>query len=101
MNNTFENVLRQVQKLLKLAEHANTNPEEAAVAAAKAQKLMDEYKIERLTAEAAPDQASEDETLFQTSTGSPLDDHGKGKKAPTWKAWLVGYNQVQMYSVDP
>lgn len=105
MTNTmqYEEALTKIRKLLKLA--ASTTPEEAAVAAAQAQKLMDRYKIERL-ATLEEDAPAEDETLFHSAAvkpdgtmGQPLD--VLGKKTVTWKAQLAYVvcraNQVEMY----
>lgn len=86
---TYEQALRQVAKLLKLAEHANTSPEEAATAAAKAQELMTRHKIERLMAEdASTAKAEPEEDIVDfADRGAHLD--VLGQNAPRWKTWLA------------
>lgn len=55
MSEDINKILSKVQRLLKLAEHVNTNPEEAANAAAQAQALMAKYEIEESAARIASD----------------------------------------------
>lgn len=45
--NTQEAVIAKISKLLNLAENTSANPNEAAVAVARTQELMDKYKIEQ------------------------------------------------------
>lgn len=74
---SYDQAIRQVAKLLKLAEHANTNAEEAATAAAKAQDIMTRFKISRLSVETgngvSAGDGDQDEAIVNFATvGAPL-----------------------------
>lgn len=101
---SYDQALRQVAKLLKLAEHANTNAEEAATAAAKAQDIMTRFKISRLSVETGNGAAAEAEEgiINFADKGAPLVD-ATGRLA----AWLgrlavcvAKANQCMVYSCN-
>lgn len=86
---TYEQALRQVAKLLKLAEHANTSPEEAGNAAAKAQALMTRFKIEWMVATSAVNiEEPEEDVVNFADRGASLEDEGAAKIA-RWKGSLA------------
>lgn len=79
-------IIDKVRKLLKLAESPNAN--EAALAAAKAQQLVDEHNLSAALlaldgAEAVPDEPIED---FE-SKGAPLE---TSRRHPRWRTQLAG-----------
>jgi len=78
---TMQDILKKIGKLLKLAESGNVN--EAATAAAQAQKLMDKYKIETCASE---DADLEEEDIIHP--GDPLE-AASGQLA-RWKSQLAG-----------
>jgi len=47
MSKDIESVIAKISKLLAMAEHKNSNPNEAARAASMAAKMMNEYQVER------------------------------------------------------
>lgn len=82
MNNK-EQIITKVAHLLKLAE-GSSNPNEAAVAAAHAQRLMDEYRISE--AEVADTEAQPDEPICQH--GDPMFTSASSRM-PTWLSYLA------------
>jgi len=76
--------IRQAQKLLKLANHANTGPEEASTAAAKAQEIMDRFKIVSLAQLETPEVTEEIVDFAKKS--APLD---VSAKLAVWKSLLA------------
>lgn len=86
----IQTAIRQVQKLLKLANHANTSVEESTVAAARAQDLMMRYKIAHLAAsEITGDSEAPCEEIINFATkGAPLYDENEGKIA-RWRSVLA------------
>jgi hypothetical protein len=83
---TVENIITRVQKLLRLSQ-ANSNAEEAASAAAKAQELIDQHNL--TTAMLALDGAEPevDEPIYDFfKAGSPLDTQ---KTQQRWRGVLA------------
>lgn len=78
---TNSSIIDKVRKLLRLAD--SPNPNEAAAAAAKAQELIDQYKLnmELLTLDGAAPEPEEPIENFRKKD-APLD---PGKKADTWR----------------
>ena len=79
---THEDALRKIRNLLKLAASADAN--EAAAAAGRAQRLMDQYQIDQAMAELdAPDEAPDEEAV---ACADPL----AVDVSATWKKCLAG-----------
>jgi hypothetical protein len=68
---TREEVIQKIQKLLRLAQSDNIH--EAALAAAHAQRLMEEHRIEQASLDYEPDRESEEEVEDFSMKGAPLD----------------------------
>lgn len=83
---SFERAQRQVAHLLKLATHANTSPEEAATAMAKAQEIMTRYQIERIIE--APEVEVAENVENTAQTGAHLED-SKVKRIAPWRGRLA------------
>jgi Protein of unknown function (DUF2786) len=79
-------ILRKVQKLLALSGN-NSNAEEAATAAAKAQALMDEYRITQAMLYVERDRDDEEEIVDFAKKDAPLDN--LGSRLPTWRGALA------------
>jgi len=78
MSKDIESVIAKISKLLAMAEHENSNPNEAARAASMAAKMMTEYQVER-----------EDVIRAELESGggvtdSPISD----KEYKAWPSWL-------------
>lgn len=84
----IQTAIRQVQKLLKLANHANTNAEESAAAAARAQDIMTRFKISNMVAISDDSTESKEEIINFGALGAHLTDEGE-KKISRWKSWLA------------
>lgn len=102
MSDTYQQALRQAAKLLKLAEHANTSPEEAAVAASKAQEIMTRFKIEHIVAqESQVTPEPEEEIEDFAKKGAHLYNDG-GQKVSGWlnrlAVVLSKANQCKVYT---
>lgn len=93
-----EEAVTRAMKLLRLAQ--SDNPNEAALAAAKAQEIMDRYKLGALglSAETEESKAFEDEPIKDFS-GAPLEP--STGKLPSWKIQLAVHvakaNQCRIY----
>lgn len=78
---TYEEALKRVTKLLKLANRADAN--EAAAATKQAQKIMRRYNIEAAAAQ-----------LEEQAPDEPVGEHPPldvlGPKGSAWKSWLAG-----------
>ena len=94
MSMTHEDALRKIQGLLRLADSADAN--EAAVAAAQAQKLMDRYKIERAMAELDTTTTDVDDGEEPIACPDPIETNARA----TWKGVLaVGICKVNQVAV--
>lgn len=84
---TQESIISKVHKLLKLAGN-NTNAQEAAAAAAKAQALIDEYNLSEtmLQLDNAPEAKPEEPVYDFYAMGSPLDSQ---KTQQSWRQRLA------------
>lgn len=96
MMSEHDKAMDQIRKLLRLAN--STSAHEAAVATAKAQELMDRYKITTLAAALS---TPTDEPIEDFGAkGAYLDDHGS-QRLPSWKGRvamvLAKANQCQVY----
>jgi hypothetical protein len=81
MSFTQEEVVQKVAKLLRLA--TSDNPNEAALAAAKAQELMDRYEISKSMLEEGEQEKESDEPIVNfAEKGDPLEEGGKSEQ---WK----------------
>jgi len=81
---TTEAVIDKIAKLLNLAEGKGATANEAAVAAAKAQELMDRHRLDRATIDAG---SGPDSEQVGFSKGDPLEKMGR---AVSWKLFLGG-----------
>jgi hypothetical protein len=82
---TIENVAEKVRKLLRLATSSNVN--EAALAAAKAQQLIDEHNLTDALLSIDSEQREPDESIEDFGRkGAPLD---TGKKLDRWRWYLA------------
>ena len=82
---TREQVIAKIQKLLRLAESDNVN--EAALAAAHAQRLMDEHRIEQAALENEVDREDDEEVEDFADKGAHLDEADHSVSA--WRGWLA------------
>jgi hypothetical protein len=84
---TSNAVLDKVRKLLKLAQ-ANTNPHEAASAAARAQQLIDEHNLTHMLLQMdGTEPAEQEEDIFDfKQKDAPL---YTGKKLDRWRVYLA------------
>jgi hypothetical protein len=86
---THEEALRKAMSCLRLAERAGT-PDEAAVAAAKAQKIIDDYKLDISNLEFDAEQLKEDkEEVKDFGYADPLDDVKYGNYRESWTLRLA------------
>jgi hypothetical protein len=86
---THEEALRKAMSCLRLAERAGT-PDEAAVAAAKAQKIIDDYKLDISNLEFDSEQLKEDkEEVKDFGYADPLDDVKYGNYRESWTLRLA------------
>lgn len=99
---THEEAISKAIRLLKLAQ--SDNPHEAALAAAKAQEIIDRYKLTGLSAESElPGGAKEPEEPIRNFE-DPLDyaKSGEGKNLSRWKVSLASVlakaNQSRIYT---
>lgn len=87
--------LEKAKKLLRLSQ--SSNPHEAALAASRAQEIIDRFKIEKFTLEFDEAAPAPDEPIHNFA-GDPLDNSGK---ADTWKIRLAQMiakqNQCKLY----
>lgn len=94
---TYEQALDKVRKLMRLSESANQN--EAALAAAKAQEIIDRFKIEKFSLEYDEDKSRADEPIKDFGF-DPIDN--SSTQRVTWKIRLAGSiareNQCKAYS---
>jgi hypothetical protein len=74
-------IIAKIQKLMALANHASTNVNEAATAAARAQALLFEHKISMIDLEASTGTAPE--------RVGQLNVDGKGKGLVAWQSQLM------------
>jgi hypothetical protein len=79
---TRESILSKLDHLFRLAEHPNTNPNEAAIAAARAQQIMFEHKISRSEVTVKENDA-EDPMVVQNAL------EGQNARILTWKLDLL------------
>jgi len=63
MSLTYDEAVEKIRKLMSMADHANSNPNEAALAASRAASIMQDYQI----SEAALSTASENSSIPITS----------------------------------
>ena len=93
---THEQAIAKVAKLLRLSE--SSNPHEAALAASKAQEILDRYKIDRLAIN-IDGNANAPEELIKDFGFDPLD---SSSIAATWRVRLAcslaARNQSKVYS---
>src|SRR5687767_3843350 len=96
----YQNALNQVAKLLKLAQHSNTNPNEAANAFARAQEIMTRFKIEAASAQIGENGEDNEPIVNWAKEDAPLSNDGDAKIA-RWKSWLAlviaRANQCKIY----
>jgi hypothetical protein len=86
---THEEALRKAMGCLRLAERAGT-PDEAALAAAKAQKIIDDYKLDIENLEFDAEQLKEDkEEVKDFGYADPLDDVKYGNYRESWTLRLA------------
>lgn len=78
---THEEAIAKVAKLLRLAQ--SDNPNEAAIAAARAQEIMDRYKLEGITADSDKPQAEPEEPI------KAFNDPIEAKQGSTWVVRLI------------
>jgi len=83
---TNAEILEKIKKLLRLAQ--SDNEHESALAAAKAQELMDRHQIEQAMLEADAQEEPDEDIVDFRDPDDALDSFG-GKK-PTWKGILSG-----------
>lgn len=81
---TKQQIIAKVQKLLALA--TSDNPNEAASAAAKAQRLMDEHKLSTMMLAIETEQPDEPLVNTAKSGGAPIDE---AASVPHWRLWLA------------
>lgn len=79
-------VLEKIKKLMRLADHPNTLPEEAASAAAKAQELMLRYKLDTASLDTPDEAEAKDEPVLHYDHHDPI---YAGAQFSTWKYRLV------------
>jgi hypothetical protein len=95
MNHT--EALEKAKKLLRLAQ--SDNPNEAALAASRAQEIIDRFKIEKFALEFEDNKPAAPDEPIKNFAGDPLDDSGR---AETWKIRLAmelaKQNQCKIYS---
>lgn len=94
---THEEAVAKVAKLLRLAQ--SDNPNEAALAAARAQELMDRFKIEGITADFDPNAAKPEPEEPIVNFSEPLE----AKQSSTWLTRialaLAAANQCRVYKM--
>jgi hypothetical protein len=93
-----EEALEKAKKLLRLSQSAN--PHEAALAASRAQEIIDRFKIESISLDLEDKQsAPKPDEPIKDFRSDPLDDSGR---AETWKYRLAmeiaKQNQCKLYS---
>lgn len=82
-------VMRRVQKLLAIAGDARANPEEAAAAAAMAEKVMRKFQLEHADVVRAELNSKDN---FATEDACAVMKKGKGHRptsVPSWAQWLA------------
>lgn len=80
MNTDIEKVMIKIKKLLAMAEHKTSNPNEAARAATMAAKMMSEYQLERA-----------DIIKAELNEGGGLtDDNISDQSYIKWPVWMQG-----------
>lgn len=89
--------LEKAKKLLRLSQ--SSNPHEAALAASRAQEIIDRFKIEKFTLEFEDDKtAPAPDEPIRNFAGDPLDNSGRSE---TWKIRLAqtiaAQNQCKLY----
>jgi hypothetical protein len=77
-------ILRKIKKLLTHAEHNNADPNEAAVAAAQANRLMERYRLNRAIVEAQTGDESKKEPV-----GEEVIYHLRTKTIQNWIGYLA------------
>lgn len=86
----YQKILRRVQQLLAMAADVSS-PNEAAIAAERAEKLMRQYNIDNAAVLVAElddgDVSTEAVDHVNTIYGGKL--KAKGRKSPTWVNWLA------------
>lgn len=82
---TMEEAVSKAAKLMKLAQ--SDNPNEAALAAARAQDIIDRYKLSGVDLSLDPERRREDEEPVRTLE-APLDDVGT-VQVPLWRGRLA------------
>jgi len=89
--------LEKAKKLLRLAQ--SDNPNESALAASRAQEIIDRFKIEKFALEFDNDKPAAPDEPIKNFEGDPLDDTGRTE---TWKIRLAmelaKQNQCKIYS---
>ena len=99
---TTENVLDKVRKLLRLSQSSNAN--EAALAAAKAQELIDRHQLTQamLTLDSADPTRGLDDEPIMNFTDAPLD---TPKQLDRWRSSLAlaiaAHNAVKIWANGP
>src|SRR4029077_4566600 len=93
-----DEALEKAKKLLRLSQ--STNPHEAALAASRAQEIIDRFKIESISLDLEDKQsAPKPDEPIKDFRADPLDDSGR---AETWKYRLASeiakQNQCKLYS---
>lgn len=84
---TTDEIIDKIAKLLRLSKSPNVN--EAALAAAKAQEMMDKYRIDAAAVDVNGDgQKNPDEPIEDYTKTEPLDK--LGRKGASWKSILAG-----------
>lgn len=90
----LDSVMRRVQKLMAIAEHERSDPNEAAAAAGMAEKIMRKYQIEQsdvimASLKKGDDLGTEDVLATAKTNGTPV------KKVPLWAGWIaVGVSKL-------
>lgn len=80
---THQEAVAKVVKLLRLA--TSSNPNEAALAASRAQEIMDRFKIEGITA--SFDTQTQSKEPIMDFKADLLD--ASSSKIDTWRSWLA------------
>lgn len=87
-NNTDRDALmRRVQKLLAVAQDSRANPNEAANAAAMAEKIMRKYQIDN--ADLVQKQLKDADNFATREVFAKMKLHQPSKRIPPWAQWLA------------